>query len=203
MCSPHHFVFCEKVQLDRRSLCDRCPGIQPARRWPSVQSKQECAVFCSSNGLQRSLDADAGAGPCEPAAAPAGGDAQDTPQAQAAAAVWDLCASRPAAAFMLDNQLLDLAAALLQRCSGSADGASTSQTPAAPHGSPTHLMVTMWLCSVNCHPCFCSHRCGCCASCPALCDDQSAAVRHIPALRSQLHMSAPAHVSYVQTMCTK
>lgn len=98
-----------------------------------------------------------GGGPVQ-SAAPAAGDAQDTPQALAAAAVWDLCASHSAAAFMVDNQLLDLAAALLQRHSGAADGVCCQSPAWCPYAWRGSAEVTMDFTSGRRHTSLCSHR---------------------------------------------
>lgn len=119
---------------------------------PAVASRP--ALSCRSPDVQqRSVDADLGAGAAEPAVS--AGEAQDTAQVQAAGLLWDLCAAYPAAAFMLDNQLLDLLAALLQW--GSADGAHCN----GQEGGAVHLTTSI--------PCGSqpSHR----SRCPAFCQE--------------------------------
>ena len=49
-------------------------------------------------------------------------EAQDTPQAEATAAVADVCASRAGAEFMVNNKLTELMTALLHQSSRTGDG---------------------------------------------------------------------------------
>ena len=118
-----------------------CNGLasQPATPASRPAAASQPALSCSAPDVQqRSVNADVGAGTAEPAAA--AGEAQDTAQVHAAGLLWDLCAAYPAAAFMLDNQLLDLLAAIVQR--GSADGAQCNEQRGGAYVSQRLYHVT-------------------------------------------------------------